>query len=210
MYVASCCAKRCARCASWSDGYGDSCFDSPMETFCFGTSEPCSRRRHHQPRPRSTCARTAGSSTQIPTVSIRDFPFHAALLIIGDELLDGRVADTNTRALARLCRARGAQLVETRSVRDDADAIDSALRALAGRAKIVVTSGGLRPTVDDPTPAGIARAARGARPRSRGQARVAAYTSREAAVTEPASARPICPKARSSSPATSAQPTRSR
>lgn len=122
----------------------------------------------------------------MPPVSIRDFPFPAALLIIGDELLDGRVADTNTRALARLCRAQGAQLVETRSVRDDADAIEAALRALADRAEIVVTSGGLGPTVDDRTRAGIARAAGTPLVRSpEAEARVrTAYTSRDAAVTE--------------------------
>lgn len=80
-------------------------------------------------------------------------------IAIGDELLDGRLADTNSRFLAdRLApfsiRLRAAQVVD-----DDIDAIAAAVRLAAERADVVVTSGGLGPTSDDLTAEGVAKAA---------------------------------------------------
>lgn len=82
-------------------------------------------------------------------------------IAIGDELLDGRLADTNSRALADALAGLGLSLLRTTSVADDRNAIADAVREAAARADIVVTSGGLGPTTDDLTAEGVAQAAGG-------------------------------------------------
>jgi len=75
----------------------------------------------------------------------------AEILTIGDELLRGEIVDTNKSLLAeRLLRFD----VETRfqsSVCDDAGDMTDAFRRAAGRADVVLVSGGLGPTRDDIT-----------------------------------------------------------
>lgn len=84
-----------------------------------------------------------------------------AMVVIGDELLDGRISDVNTAELGRLCRDRGGTLRLTLTVPDRADAVAEAVD-LAARALpqdgLVITSGGLGPTLDDATRAGLAHA----------------------------------------------------
>lgn len=73
-------------------------------------------------------------------------------IAIGDELLDGRVTDGNSAALARSLRERGARLARTTIVPDDVAAIAEALDEAARRSTThVVVSGGLGPTEDDLT-----------------------------------------------------------
>jgi nicotinamide-nucleotide amidase len=75
----------------------------------------------------------------------------AEILTIGDELLRGEIVDTNKSFLSeRLLRFD----VETRfqsSVCDDPDDMADAFRRAAGRADVVLVSGGLGPTRDDIT-----------------------------------------------------------
>lgn len=80
-------------------------------------------------------------------------------LAIGDELLDGRLADGNSRDLAEVLAPFGAALTRITAVGDDVDAIAEAVLEAASRADVVVTSGGLGPTTDDLTALGVARAA---------------------------------------------------
>jgi competence/damage-inducible protein CinA-like protein len=81
----------------------------------------------------------------------------AEILTIGDELLRGEIVDTNKSFLSdRLLRFD----VETRfqsSVCDDPDDMTDAFRRAAGRAEIVLVSGGLGPTRDDITLEVLAR-----------------------------------------------------
>lgn len=86
-------------------------------------------------------------------------PLLVESVAIGDELLDGRLADTNSRTLADALTAIGAQLARAVAVPDDTGAIADAVVDAAARADIVITSGGLGPTTDDLTAEGIARAA---------------------------------------------------
>lgn len=72
-----------------------------------------------------------------------------AAIHVGDELLDGRVADANLGALGSFASLHGATVVAAQFVRDDIDAISAALRAASG--DIIVVSGGLGPTQDDKT-----------------------------------------------------------
>jgi nicotinamide-nucleotide amidase len=82
----------------------------------------------------------------------------AAFVAVGSELLRTERTDTNSFLAARLLRARGWHLAEKRCVEDDIDAIAAAVRDLAGRAGLIVLSGGLGPTADDVTREGVARA----------------------------------------------------
>ncbi len=82
------------------------------------------------------------------------------VLAIGDELLDGRVVDTNTSRLAVALQPLGAELAQRTTVRDDLDAIVLAVRAVIARgATLCFVSGGLGPTTDDLTAEAFARAA---------------------------------------------------
>jgi nicotinamide-nucleotide amidase len=80
-------------------------------------------------------------------------------LAIGDELLDGRVADKNTQDLGDALSALGLELQGARTVPDERPTIVAALHEASLRADIVVTSGGLGPTTDDITAECVAAAA---------------------------------------------------
>ena len=75
----------------------------------------------------------------------------AEILTVGDELLRGEIADTNSSYLAR----RLLELdIETRffaTVADTADDLAAALRQAVSRSDVVLVSGGLGPTRDDIT-----------------------------------------------------------
>lgn len=82
----------------------------------------------------------------------------AAMLVIGDEILSGRTRDANMHHLAGKLTEHGIDLKEVRVVSDDAEAIETAVRALASAYDHVFTSGGIGPTHDDITADCIARA----------------------------------------------------
>jgi len=81
------------------------------------------------------------------------------IVAIGRELVTGVVADTNSAWLAAQLTALGATVSRIVVVDDDPAAIAHEIRAARG---LVITTGGLGPTLDDRTLAGIA-AARGTR-----------------------------------------------
>lgn len=82
----------------------------------------------------------------------------AAVLLIGNELLSGKIRDLNGHELARMMRRRGIRLVEMCTVEDDLDAIGRALLRLLAEVPLVFTSGGVGPTHDDVTMEAVARA----------------------------------------------------
>jgi nicotinamide-nucleotide amidase len=79
----------------------------------------------------------------------------AALLVTGQELLLGLVADANTRFLAHELDVLGIELRRVSLVGDGHDEIAGGLRELAGH-DLVITSGGLGPTHDDRTVEAVA------------------------------------------------------
>lgn len=81
----------------------------------------------------------------------------AAAIIIGNEILSGKVADANAAFLARELRPIGVSLERIVVVPDDLDVIGDTVREHAARFDVVFTSGGVGPTHDDITMAGIAR-----------------------------------------------------
>jgi molybdenum cofactor synthesis domain-containing protein len=82
----------------------------------------------------------------------------AAALIIGNELLSGKVAEGNLVVLARELRALGVQLRRVVMILDDVDVIAREVRELSAAHDVVFTSGGVGPTHDDLTIEGVARA----------------------------------------------------
>ena len=80
-----------------------------------------------------------------------------AMLVIGDEILTGKVTDTNSPWVAARCRELGLALCRIIVLPDVVDEIASAVAEWSRRVDIVLTSGGVGPTHDDLTMAGIAR-----------------------------------------------------
>lgn len=78
------------------------------------------------------------------------------LLVIGSEVLNGKVTDTNTRALADFLKLHHLEILESITVRDDEVAIHKGLSLLFKDCDVIITSGGLGPTKDDMTKQTIA------------------------------------------------------
>ncbi|MCC6748619.1 MAG: competence/damage-inducible protein A [Deltaproteobacteria bacterium] len=83
----------------------------------------------------------------------------AEILTIGDELLRGDLVDTNSGWLATRLGQLGLPVTRITSVGDDLPALVAALEEAAGRARVLLVSGGLGPTDDDRTSAAVAQAA---------------------------------------------------
>jgi molybdenum cofactor synthesis domain-containing protein len=82
----------------------------------------------------------------------------AGIILIGDELLSGKVVDENARFLVEELRELGVALRRICVIPDVLDEIAATVREFAGRYDHVFTSGGVGPTHDDLTMEGVARA----------------------------------------------------
>ena len=82
----------------------------------------------------------------------------AALLIVGDEILGGKISDDNTRLAASKLRLAGVTLRRVCVVPDEIEPIVSELRQMMTSFDVVLTSGGLGPTHDDITMKAVAQA----------------------------------------------------
>lgn len=80
------------------------------------------------------------------------------IITIGTELLLGEIQDTNSTYIARTLRDHGIDIYRITTIGDNASRISSAIKEALTRAEIVITTGGLGPTVDDPTREAVARA----------------------------------------------------
>jgi competence/damage-inducible protein CinA-like protein len=83
----------------------------------------------------------------------------AEIITIGTELLLGEIVDTNSAYLARKLRDLGVDVFRTSTVGDNTFRIADIIRETSKRAAIIITTGGLGPTVDDPTRDAVALAA---------------------------------------------------
>ena len=114
------------------------------------TTRLASRLASAAAQPRAAVrARSTHASAFTPAATV-------AALVVGDELLEGAITDTNTPWLAQLVASRGAALVEAATVRDDERTIAAAAARLASLADCVVVAGGIGPTHDDVTYAALA------------------------------------------------------
>ncbi len=78
-------------------------------------------------------------------------PKTAAALIIGNELLSGKIEEANLPLLARTLRGLGVHLKRVVMVMDDVETIAEEIRGLASTHDWLFTSGGVGPTHDDVT-----------------------------------------------------------
>ena len=83
---------------------------------------------------------------------------HAELIAIGSELVLGEIVDTNSAHIARTLRGIGLSVERTTTIADDLPKITALIKEACARTPIVITTGGLGPTVDDPTRAAVAAA----------------------------------------------------
>ena len=74
-----------------------------------------------------------------------------SMIVIGDEILNGRTTDLNGSWLSKYLFKQGLQLNSLRFIRDDVYEIHHALTAALQDSDIVITSGGIGPTLDDKT-----------------------------------------------------------
>jgi len=82
----------------------------------------------------------------------------AEIVAIGTELLLGHIIDTNSSWIARQLTTIGLNLYYTTTVGDNEVRIVEVLRNALNRSDVVITTGGLGPTVDDKTREAVAAA----------------------------------------------------
>lgn len=78
------------------------------------------------------------------------------LLIIGSEVLDGKISDLNTKILAEFLRTNHLEISESHVARDEQQSIMDALKTLSDN-DVIITTGGLGPTKDDITKETLAK-----------------------------------------------------
>ena len=83
---------------------------------------------------------------------------HAEVITSGSELLLGQLVDTNSAFIARTLRSIGLNLFYKTTVGDNEDRLVEVLRLAMARSDVIITTGGLGPTVDDVTRPAVARA----------------------------------------------------
>ena len=82
----------------------------------------------------------------------------AGILIIGNEILSGKVVDENSPYFCRELRSLGVDVERIRTIPDEVQVIASELKPLSDAYDFVFTSGGIGPTHDDLTIEGVAAA----------------------------------------------------
>jgi nicotinamide-nucleotide amidase len=80
----------------------------------------------------------------------------AEIISIGTEILLGEIVDTNSQFIAKALKDAGIDLFRKTTVGDNAGRIAQAVSEALDRSEIIITSGGLGPTVDDLTREGVA------------------------------------------------------
>lgn len=83
---------------------------------------------------------------------------NAEIVSIGTELLLGEITDTNSAYIARELRDIGVSVYRMTTMGDNEGRITEAIRQSMSRADVVITTGGLGPTVDDVTRQAVAAA----------------------------------------------------
>jgi nicotinamide-nucleotide amidase len=81
------------------------------------------------------------------------------IICIGNELLIGKVKDTNAHYLSRQVTKLGANVKRVTVIQDTIQEISSSIcEAIARKPQFIITTGGLGPTFDDKTLQGVAKA----------------------------------------------------
>ena len=84
---------------------------------------------------------------------------HIEIICVGNELLIGKIANTNAQWLAKRITTTGLNVTRITVASDDTTEISKIVKeTLKRKPKIIITTGGLGPTFDDKTLEGIAKA----------------------------------------------------
>jgi len=84
---------------------------------------------------------------------------HIEIISVGNELLIGKIANTNAQWLAKRITTTGLTVSRMTVIGDDTAEISKAVKeALKRKPRVIITTGGLGPTFDDKTLAGMAKA----------------------------------------------------
>ena len=73
------------------------------------------------------------------------------LICVGTELLLGNIVNTNAAYLSEKCALLGLSMYHQSVVGDNAERLKESLETALTRSDLVILSGGLGPTPDDPT-----------------------------------------------------------
>jgi molybdenum cofactor synthesis domain-containing protein len=85
-------------------------------------------------------------------------PKTAGIILVGNEILSGKIVDANAAYLCRELRALGVDVRRISVIPDEVDVIAAEVGVFSRDFDIVFTSGGVGPTHDDVTIEGVARA----------------------------------------------------
>jgi len=84
--------------------------------------------------------------------------YAAWIFTIGNEVVHGRVINTNSAFLGRKLVLLGYDVLGNISLIDDVDLISKFLKYVLPDSKVIITTGGLGPTYDDRTSEALANA----------------------------------------------------
>lgn len=76
---------------------------------------------------------------------------NVSMIVIGDEILNGRTTDLNGSFLSKYLFKKGLNFKSMRFIHDDETEINKALKDCMDESDIIITSGGIGPTLDDKT-----------------------------------------------------------
>eukprot|EP00877_Chromochloris_zofingiensis_P003920 jgi/Chrzof1/13529/Cz08g00340.t1 len=107
---------------------------------------------------RATKARHQDSLPSSPADVASSISGSAGIVVVGDEILSGKVIDANAPFLCTELRALGWTVRTVVIVPDDVSSIAAEVSRLSGSLDVVLTSGGVGPTLDDVTMEAIAAA----------------------------------------------------
>jgi FAD synthetase len=86
-------------------------------------------------------------------------PKTAGIILVGNEILSGKIVDANASYLCHELRALGVEVRRISVIPDEVDLIAAEVARFGADYDVVFTSGGVGPTHDDVTIEGVARAA---------------------------------------------------
>jgi nicotinamide-nucleotide amidase len=82
----------------------------------------------------------------------------AEIVCVGTELLLGQIVDTNAAYLSQVLASLGINVYHKSTVGDNLERLKEVIRLAASRSDLIITSGGLGPTMDDLTKEAVAAA----------------------------------------------------
>src|SRR4051812_45349511 len=99
-------------------------------------------------------------NSELPINTTVDKLIGVEIISIGEELLSGdsEIIDTNSIFITKQMRAIGMRVLYKTTVGDDEQRITDVIRLALSRAEVIITTGGLGPTVDDMTRQAVANA----------------------------------------------------